>query len=90
LRLFYNNFRSARYMRDDPVLRLHRQPSDGALGQMGTTEIHKPGGGFRLSESLAVEKDEPALAHLHRLVFPFNRRDHRRLRMLIDFLNNLP
>jgi hypothetical protein len=37
-----------------------------------------------------VERDEPALAHLARLVFVFNRRDHGRLRMLIDFLNNLP
>ena len=33
---------------------------------------------------------EPALANLHRLVFAFNRREHGRLRMLIDFLNDLP
>jgi hypothetical protein len=37
-----------------------------------------------------VERDEPALAGLHRLVFAFNRRDHGRLRMLIDHLNDLP
>jgi hypothetical protein len=37
-----------------------------------------------------LEKDEPALADLSRLVFTFNRRDHGRLRMLIDFLNDLP
>jgi hypothetical protein len=39
---------------------------------------------------LPVEQDETALAHLPRLVFSFNRRDHGRLRMLINFLNDLP
>jgi hypothetical protein len=48
-------------------------------------------GTFRLlDEPLPVERDEPALAHLHRMVFQFNRRDHGRLRMLINYLNNLP
>jgi len=37
-----------------------------------------------------VERDETALLNLHRLVFTFNRRDHGRLRMLIDHLNDLP
>ncbi len=47
-------------------------------------------GGFRLSDALPVERDEPALADLPRLVFNFNKRDHGRLRMLIDYLNDLP
>ena len=38
--------------------------------------------------SSASWKDEPALAHLYRLVFAFNKRDHARLRMLIDYLND--
>ena len=44
-------------------------------------------GEFRCCEALPVERDEPSLAHLHRLVFAFNRRDHGRLRMLIDLIN---
>ena len=43
-----------------------------------------------MSGPLPVERDEPALADLHRLVFAFNRRDHGRLRMLINHLNDLP
>ena len=43
-----------------------------------------------MTEALPVERDEPALAHLPRLVFTFNRRDHGKLRMLIDYLNDLP
>jgi hypothetical protein len=35
-----------------------------------------------------MERDEPALANLPRLVFRFNRRDHGRLRILIDLLNS--
>jgi hypothetical protein len=43
-----------------------------------------------VSGPLPVEADEPALDHLYRLVFRFNKRDHGRLRALIDFLNDLP
>ena len=47
-------------------------------------------GAYRVSAPLPVERDEPALAALPRLVFNFNKREHGRLRMLIDHLNNLP
>ena len=46
-------------------------------------------GDFRLSAPLPVERDEPLLAGMPRLVFAFNKRDHGRLRMLIDYLNDL-
>ena len=39
---------------------------------------------------LGAQLVETALLNLHRLVFKFNRRDHGRLRMLIDYLNGLP
>ena len=42
-----------------------------------------------LSGPLPMEFDEPALEYLTRLVFRFNRRDHGRLRMLIDRLNDM-
>jgi hypothetical protein len=47
-------------------------------------------GDFHTGPALPVERDEPTLAQLPRLIFKFNRRDHGRLRMLIDHLNDLP
>ena len=46
-------------------------------------------GQFRVSGPLPAESDEPALNDLYRLVFRFNRRDHGRLRVLIDHINDL-
>ncbi len=88
---FFSNYHSVRYSRDEIVLRLNRKPTEAQLETIREkfSDI-KVKGDFRLSEPLSVERDEPALAHLHRLVFQFNRRDHGRLRMLIDFLNDLP
>ena len=50
----------------------------------------KQSGEFTLASALPVERDEPALRNLHRLVFAFNRKDHGRLRQLINYLNDLP
>jgi uncharacterized protein (TIGR00730 family) len=88
---FYSNFHSVRYTRDDILLRLHRRPTDEQLADINArfSDI-KVKGEFRLSAALPVEKDEPSLAHLTRLTFAFNKRDHGRFRMLIDYLNNLP
>lgn len=87
---FYSNYHSLRYVREDVVIRLHRAPNPKQLTEMAQTF---PGlslrGGFRVSGPLPVERDEPTLASLPRLVFAFDRRDHARLRMLIDFLNDL-
>jgi uncharacterized protein (TIGR00730 family) len=91
VRHFYNNFHSVRYAREDIVLRLHRRPSDDAMKEISEKWADiKVKGDFRLSPALPVERDEPALANLHRLMFAFNRRDHGRMRMLIDYLNDLP
>ena len=38
----------------------------------------------------AASRAAASLAGLHRLLFQFNRREHGRLRMLIDHLNDLP
>ncbi|CAN5473656.1 TIGR00730 family Rossman fold protein [soil metagenome] len=88
---FFSNYHSVRYSRDEIVLRLVRKPTEAQLEDIRVkfSDI-KVKGDFRLSEPLAVERDEPALASLHRLVFQFNRRDHGRLRMLINYLNDLP
>jgi uncharacterized protein (TIGR00730 family) len=88
---FYSNYHSSRYSRDDLIIRLHRRPTEAQVAAISEKfgDI-KPRGDFRVSGPLPVERDEPALAELHRLVFQFNRRDHGRLRQLIDHLNNLP
>jgi uncharacterized protein (TIGR00730 family) len=88
---FYSNYHSLRYSRDEIILRLQRKPTDEQLAEISEKFSYiKPKGEFRVSGPLAVERDEPALNELHRLVFIFNRRDHGRLRQLIDHLNNLP
>jgi uncharacterized protein (TIGR00730 family) len=88
---FYSNFHSVRYTRDDILLRLHRRPTDAQLADISAqfSDI-KVKGEFRLTGALPVEKDEPSLAKMTRLAFAFNKRDHGRFRMLIDYLNDLP
>ena len=90
VRHFYSNYHSLRYSRDDVILRLHHPVSKSELAEISRQfpDLLEHGT-FRASAALPVERDEPALADLPRLVFPFNRRDHARLRVLIDFLNDL-
>lgn len=88
---FFSNYHSIRYAGNDIVFRLNRKPSPEAMAEIekrfGDIKVK---GEFRLSEPLPVERDEPALANLYRLVFTFNRRDHGKLRLLINYLNDLP
>jgi hypothetical protein len=91
IRRFYSNYHSLRRWRQEVILRLHYPLSKPELAEIAArfSDVLEEGGTFRASAALPVERDEPALAKLPRLVFPFNRRDHARLRMLIDFLNDL-
>ena len=87
---FFRNYHSIRYTRDELVMRLHVAPNPEQLERInreyGSLLVK---GTFRVSGPLSVEKDEPSLDHLPRLVFAFNRRDHGRLRMLINDLNSM-
>jgi uncharacterized protein (TIGR00730 family) len=88
---FFSNYHSIRYAHDDLVIRLRRAPSEKQLAEI--TERFssiKSRGDFRLSAALPVERDEPSLKDLARLVFTFNRKDHGKLRVLIDYLNDMP
>ena len=89
VRKFYSNYhslRDARRRRDA----LHKKPSPEQLAEINQNFADiKKSGKFTLSEALPVERDEPALKDLHRLIFHFNRKDHGRLRMLIDYLNGI-
>lgn len=88
---FYSNYHSVRTVRENLVMRLHRRPTEEQLAHI-TAQFADitADGDFRLSGPLPVEADEPALHDLPRLIFRFNRRDAGRLRLLIDYLNNLP
>jgi hypothetical protein len=89
---FYRNFHSVRYTRDLLIIRLKHLPTAAQLGEIAEKfgDITLDPARWRVGGPLKVERDERKLRHLHRLVFPFNRRDHGRLRQLIDHLNNLP
>jgi uncharacterized protein (TIGR00730 family) len=86
---FYSNYHSVRYNRDELIIRLQRKPSPKQLQEITATFSDiKVSGDFRTSDALPIEKDEPSITHLPRLVFHFNRKDHGRLRMLINYLND--
>jgi uncharacterized protein (TIGR00730 family) len=87
---FYSNFHSIRYHRDDLVIRLRQKPSATQLEQLARDFADvTTSGTMSLSGPLPVEKDEPDLKHLHRLIFSFNKRNQGRLRLLINRLNDL-
>lgn len=85
---FYSNYHSMRYVKGKLVLRMHRPLSDQRLQAVNAqfSEI-LTGGAFAQTASLEAEQDEVHLAQKPRLVFEFNRRNHGRLRQLIDFIN---
>lgn len=87
---FYSNYHSLRYHHDDLILRLQRRPTAAQLKALEHEfrDINL-GDGFHVGHALSVEANEEDLAHLHRLVFRFNKRDQGRLRMLINRLNEL-
>jgi uncharacterized protein (TIGR00730 family) len=88
---FFSNYHSIRYSRDELVIRIRRAPSAAQLAEISEKFASiKTRGEFRLSAALPVERDEPALKEMARLVFAFNRKDHGKLRMLIDYLNDMP
>lgn len=87
---FYSNFHSIRYNKDDLIIRINQKPNAAQLQRLDRDFADiQVGGGMRVSGPLPVEKDEPDLNNLHRLVFRFNKRNQGRLRMLIDRLNDL-
>jgi uncharacterized protein (TIGR00730 family) len=91
VRHFYSNYHSLRHTRSGMAIRLHRQPTPEQLEAIraGFSDMLVRGT-FTLTGPLPVERDEPSLDSLHRLLFDFNHRDHARLRILIDFINDLP
>jgi hypothetical protein len=85
---FFRVYHSMRYVRGRLVLRLNRPVDARALDRINDEFADVlTSGRFTQGGPLPEEKDEPDLAHLPRLLFRFNRRDHGRLRQLIDCVN---
>jgi uncharacterized protein (TIGR00730 family) len=90
VRHFFKNYHSLRYHRDEVVMRLNHRPTEAQLETIREKFKNLAvKGTFELSGPLSVERDEPALADLPRLTFTFNRKDHGKLRLLINHLNDL-
>ncbi len=86
---FYSTYHSMRFVRDTAVVRLKRKLSAEVIAQINEKFGYLArGGAFKLSAPLSEEANEPELAELPRLVFPFDRRDFGSLRALIDFIND--
>jgi len=85
---FFRVYHSMRYVHEHLVLRLSQPLSQELLERINSefAELCSHGR-FELSGPLPEEEDEPELADLPRLVFPFVRRNYGRLRQLIDLLN---
>ena len=85
---FYRVFHSMRYVRSQTVFRLQATPTPEHVAHWNEdfASLLK-GGEFTVSAALPEERDEPELAELPRLVFPFNRRNYGQLRQLIDSIN---
>jgi uncharacterized protein (TIGR00730 family) len=87
---FYRVYHSARYVGDELILRLQREPGPDVLERLSKdfADIILRGS-LRMSGPLPEEID-PIHAELPRLVFHFNRINYGRLRKLIDALNEIP
>jgi uncharacterized protein (TIGR00730 family) len=86
---FYSNYHSSRYVKDVMVIRTKHPVTENLLRTLNEwfNDICVNGGKFISSSPLPQEENEPELAGLHRIVFPFNRTNFGRLRSLIDVIN---
>ena len=86
---FYSNYQSCRYIKDAIVLRVKHPVTEGLLRTLNDrfANICINGAKFQASGPTPEEENEPELAGLHRIVFPFNRTNFGRLRSLIDVVN---
>ncbi len=86
---FYYNFHSYRYVRDELVIRTQREIPPAAVTRLleDFHDILTEEDSLRTCSFLPEEINEPEIAHLPRLCLKFNRRNHGRLRLLIDRLN---
>ena len=87
---FYKNYHSMRFVGDDLVIRVKNKLDAKQLEKINRSfrDILVKGK-IESSDALTSEFNEPEIAHLHRLVFHFDRRNYGRLRQLIDTINQM-
>ncbi len=85
---FFRVYHSMRYVKNHLVFRLNERLPAALLSDINRnfSDILVEGR-FEQTEALTGERDEPDLIDLPRLVFTFNRRNHGRLRQLINCIN---
>jgi uncharacterized protein (TIGR00730 family) len=85
---FYRVFHSMQYNNDRLMLRLKQKPTERQLATINREFADiLTDGEFAFRDAPAGEPNEPEFAALSRLEFHFNRRNHGRLRKLIDWIN---
>ena len=85
---FYRVFHSMLYVSDRLMFRLRKAPSEKQLATINREFADiLTDGEFALRDAPPGEPDDPEFATLARMQFHFNRRNHGRLRKLIDWLN---
>jgi uncharacterized protein (TIGR00730 family) len=90
IRRFYRNFQSTRFVKELFIIRLKHAPTESALAAMNEdfADIIVEG---KIQNIKPTPEEIEHNDHLDsaRIAFNFNRRDHGRLRQLIDVLNGL-
>lgn len=88
---FYRVYHSSRYVRESLVIRLQRKLPEPFVAEL-TEEFRDiiVSGGITQRKAFPTERDDPAVMHLPRLVFRFDRSKYGRLRVLIDRINAAP
>ncbi len=86
---FYRNFQSMRYVRDLLVIRMKHMPSDHAIQGLNEDfgDIISQGEVRRI-EPTPEEIEDGTDLEFPRIAFEFNKRDHGRLRQMIDVINS--
>jgi uncharacterized protein (TIGR00730 family) len=88
---FYRVYHSSRYVRESLVLRLHRKLPDPFVAELNE-EFRDiiVSGKLTQRKAYPTERDDPAVMHLPRLAFRFDRSKYGRLRAMIDRINAAP
>ncbi len=86
---FYNRYHSMRHVGERLVIRLTSSIREQDVADLKArfSDILAPPNNFFLSGPTKEEADEPAIAHLPRLILDFNQKDFGRLRSLINAIN---
>ena len=88
--LFYRNYHSCRYVKDELFLRVKHAPTPGELARINTDFGSICSSGVIETRRTQVIDEETLVPEYPRIVLKFDRRSLGKLRQLIDFLNTLP